>query len=1149
MSTQHPAPEDPYATRYSEPKKEWRPADEGDSPATNGNVPPSESPPELQTSPPSDTSPCSFETQAREAASTPSQTPANEASSGSPGPRSSRTFGDYELLEEIARGGMGVIFRARQRRLNRIVAIKMILDGQLASPDLVQRFYAEAEAAANLDHPGIVPIYEVGECDGRHYFSMAYVEGESLATRIARYPLPPAEAAAVLQSVAEAVHFAHQHGVLHRDLKPANILLDKQGQPKVTDFGLAKRFENDQHLTPSGQVLGTPNYMPPEQALGKIEQAGPTADVYSLGALLYAMLTGRPPFQAASMVETLKQVLHRDPVAPRQLNPTIDRDLETICLKCLEKLPERRYASAAALAEDLGRYLRNEPIFARRTGLVERAIRWTYREPAWAALALLSVITFSLLPILFSIGMSLSAAREKGKSQRLQLEAMRAASRAKDLELQTSQQAAKANEAELKASQSLAATHEYYRYLNRVRERNATKTLGWTWKSLADLERAARLPVAHREPGLLRTLAAACLGAVDLREQHRVAKNVYAEAIAFSPDGKTLAVCQAKAQLWMKCNIYLYDAQTGEKLRTLSFLTLRFAAGRDGAPAQECIYAVAFSPDGQWLAAGTRTGMIYRWDLHHSDQAPVEWQAHEHSVRGLYWLPDSASLISYSSEGQEIARWDAAQGTQLASHSTPGRIGDRSGVALSADGQRLVCSYDDGVHILATQDLHETEPAWKPNGAPLCVSPQDSLIAVTVDEGIQLVDLHTRRIFRTLRDPELGVAAEDRMRHITFSPDGSLLAAGSRGKLRIWETASGRMLAVKSLPGADAPFPVFNATGSLLATPLGRETLVCEVRAGKTQKFVGLASSLATDVRWTSTAELESSHVADDAPSVRLTSMHAEQDQPPLFLATAHAAELQAYLSPNASRLCWPQGEALLVNDRNNAAASVTLPDVGDTSYVSFAPRGDYVWTVADNEVRSWSLPSGAPATRWKPTGQMVLAGARGFASLTAGNQWVLAGGDEGLLYVLRAHDGAMHDAFPLQDGRVTSVAMNLQETRALCGTETGLLQEVELPTGKMVGRIREHQDRVLCVALDPNGALAASGSEDRTVCLWKTEHGQLTLLLKLTFPAPAKKLQFCPEGKALAVLLENETATRVWRIDQLSAAFAELGLPEITAP
>ncbi len=292
---------------------------------------------------------------------------------------SATQFGDYELVEEIARGGMGVVYRARQISLDRIVAVKMILAGQLADQDDVARFCAEAESAARLSHRGIVPIFEVGEHEGQHFYAMGFVEGTSLEDRICEAPLSCSAAAELIRQVAVAIDFAHQNGVIHRDLKPANVLLDSSDQAHVTDFGLAKRIDRDSKLTQSGQVLGTPGYMPPEQASGQLDQVGPAADVYAIGAVLYATLTGRPPFQAASPVDALMQVMQRDPTPPRQLNSEIDRDLETICLKCLEKEANQRYASAGEVVAELERYERGEPLIARPVSARELLWRWHTR--------------------------------------------------------------------------------------------------------------------------------------------------------------------------------------------------------------------------------------------------------------------------------------------------------------------------------------------------------------------------------------------------------------------------------------------------------------------------------------------------------------------------------------------------------------------------------------------------------------------------------------------------------------------------------------------------------------------------------------------------------------------------------------------------
>lgn len=326
-----------------------------------------------------------------------------------------RYFGDYELLEELGRGGMGVVYKARQTTLNRLVAIKMILSGQLASPDDVQRFKQEAESAANLDHPHIAPIYETGEHQGQHYFSMKFIEGRSLREVLPELQNDVHAGAKLFSQVARAVHHAHQRGVLHRDLKPANVLLDREGTPYVTDFGLAKRVEGGSDVTKTGAIVGTPSYMAPEQAMGE-KQLTTAVDVYSLGSMLYELLTGRPPFKAESPLETLLQVMSAESARPQSLNPRADRDLETISLKCLEKESVKRYDSAAALADDLERWLKNEPIVARPAGRMERLLKWSKRRPAAAAVVAVSLVSVAFF--MAALLWALDRERERAQSER-----------------------------------------------------------------------------------------------------------------------------------------------------------------------------------------------------------------------------------------------------------------------------------------------------------------------------------------------------------------------------------------------------------------------------------------------------------------------------------------------------------------------------------------------------------------------------------------------------------------------------------------------------------------------------------------------------------------------------------------------------------
>src|SRR5262245_5499463 len=312
----------------------------------------------------------------------------------------------YEVEAILGQGGVGIVFRARNLRLGRPVALKMLLAGAYAGPTELARFQREAEAVASLCHPNIVQVYEVGDHGGRPYFTMELVEGGSLAQKLTTTPPPIRWAAELVASLADAVAVAHSTGIVHRDLKPANILLTADGTPKISDFGLARRLEGEDRLTWTGTAVGTPSYMAPEQASGTTGRVGPAADVYGLGAVLYELLTGRPPFRGGTALETCRQVLSDEPVSPSRLNPRVPRDLESVCLKCLQKDPPRRYSKAAELAEDLRRYLLGQVVAARPVGNWERAGKWVRRSPAVASLsaaAVLALVVGTVASLLFGL--------------------------------------------------------------------------------------------------------------------------------------------------------------------------------------------------------------------------------------------------------------------------------------------------------------------------------------------------------------------------------------------------------------------------------------------------------------------------------------------------------------------------------------------------------------------------------------------------------------------------------------------------------------------------------------------------------------------------------------------------------------------------
>ena len=605
-----------------------------------------------------------------------------------------RYFGDYELLSEIARGGMGVVFKARQVNLNRIVALKMILAGQLAGEEEVQRFHAEAEAAANLDHPGIVPIYEVGEVDGQHYFSMGFVDGDSLADRLTDGPLKPRQAAEVIRKICDAMAYAHENGVIHRDLKPANVLMDVGNQPRVTDFGLAKKVEGGSDLTNTGQVLGTPSYMPPEQAAGNTDEIDARADVYSLGGILYALGTGRPPFQAASPLDTLMQVLEKEPVPPRQLNPAMDEDLQTICLKCLEKNPESRYATSRELVEELDRYLAGEPIIARPIGRAQRAWRWCKRKPAVAGLLAVA----SLLITVLSIGgpmVAFQQAEFAAEQVRLKTDAVAARDVANQRTKEAEQARAKVVKEQERIEGLLYSTRISLAYRewsdgnpNRAQQLLndcPTERRNWEWHYIDGLLRAEELALfAHKVPGdvqflsdgeslLTRGLTDNQLKRWDvstgLETQSHKINNLRQFDVA-GDDRHALVVAGNSVSY---VNIESGESESYGNFGVRATNGLLFDQGRRIAAAfadgtvtlyqrgeTKELYRVpkklksdlplCFSPDGR-VAAGTDGTTAYVWDVRTGD-VKFEIKGHIKLVSWLAFSPDGSLLASVGGGGK-----------------------------------------------------------------------------------------------------------------------------------------------------------------------------------------------------------------------------------------------------------------------------------------------------------------------------------------------------------------------------------------------------------------------------------------------------------------------------------------------------------------
>jgi WD40 repeat protein/tRNA A-37 threonylcarbamoyl transferase component Bud32 len=713
-------------------------------------------------------------------------------------------FGDYEVLGELGRGGMGVVYKARQRSLPRLVAIKMILAGHLASPEQVERFQREARLVAQLDHPHIVPIYEVGQQGGQHYFSMKLIEGRSLSHDLAHYHRHHKAAAFLVARVARAVHFAHERGILHRDLKPGNILLDARKQPHVTDFGLAKRLDVSDSLSPEGAVIGTAGYMAPEQAAARDRRLTPAADVYSLGAILYKLLTGRPPFQAATVVETLWQVLEREPPPPRQLNPAVPRDLETICLRCLDKRPAHRYPSAAALAEDLERWVEGKPILARRVGWPERAWLWCRRKPAFAALCAAAVVLITLAGTLFWAYSLASrkaddAGQEANKAGHDRDEAVER-TRA-DAYLANMRRAQKhVNGGELTKARALLAKWEP--------KKGAIDYRAWEWYFLDAQCRETSFSVR----GHLCAVQAVAWGPDDelLASADRLGNvRVWRPAesktrplfemqantgggvagLAWSPDGKHLAaVCRGVVKLW--------DARSGKEERSLNTdgnslaVTVPYGpagiVGFTGVLTDTGIASLMWGPNSDKLALVDANGRVQVWDLT-ARKDRRDLGTHECGVHSAAWSPDGKWLASVGGDGL-VTIWDPANGKLRDLKSTVPDARSFTGVdksyalTWSSDGKRLKLVCNDA--SIRTLDASSGEPV----------------------SASQLLVYRDNLFWAGLPSPP-GTGPGGRY---LYGPGGKLLASiqPRSGDVTIWDAATGQeMVSLRSAGSARPAIP------------------------------------------------------------------------------------------------------------------------------------------------------------------------------------------------------------------------------------------------------------------------------------------------------------------------------------------------------
>jgi WD40 repeat protein/serine/threonine protein kinase len=1058
----------------------------------------------------------------------------------------------YEIERELGRGGMGVVYLARQTKLNRPVALKMILAGAHASPQDRDRFRIEAQAAAQLQHPNIVQIYEIGEADGHPYLALEYVAGNGLDELLTGTPWPPREAAQLIEPLARAIHHAHEKGIIHRDLKPANILVARgeevsgewsKAKPrtahhaprttcKITDFGLAKQIQEAEQRkagpTQTGTVMGTPSYIAPEQARGQIGSLGPEADVYALGAILYELLTGRPPFRGQTPLDTVLQVMSEEPVPPRRLQPKVPRDLEVICLKCLEKDPGRRYGSALALAEDLRRFLDHKPIIAQPASAPVWLLKWARRRPAAASMVVMTiVVAAAALATSIVVNFQLNAAAERERKQKLDIKAEydRAELERIHAEMARTDADKRTKEAERERTESRRSLY-------------ALQLAQISALSERDPHRALQLLQDERRcPLVLRDFTWGYLHRICQRERASLGGDSDSiGALTFAPSGSVLvsADWQGKLRIW--------QPQTGKLLRP------PIPAHNGPVP------ALAFSADGKWLATAGNDMTVKLWSVEYAPlgmgllvgivnplpdlRERATLIGHRGQVRCLAFSPNSKILATGGGDWT-IRLWDLSHfpeaGMNPQVRTLTGHTNAVLSLAFSNDGQTLASGSED--RTIRLWDLKELPKKKLPVPSEILAGHTDAVVAVAFspdgktlasgsslnDQSLRLWDVARRQERARLKGHTRAVFA------VAFSPDGQTLATGSVDQtIRLWDPTTGRERTVLHGHTAQILALAFSPDNRLLAS-------------GGSDRVVRLWD---LDEHREDTEQLEAKgklgpiRFAPDASSL-------------CFADDAHLKEMRIGSNGNVEMPGHSGAIRLLAAGGNDCLASYgvdqtvriwqrgkivrTMTGYPAVRALAISPNGTLL-AIADEHrnVQLWDIRSGARITTFSED-----VGVVSMLAFSSDGRYLASGGRDRIIRVWNTANKVLLRTLTDHVHEIRALAFAPNATRIVLasGSARGdvLLWDLsdDPPAGKSANPVllTGHADTVSALAFTPDGKTLASGSRDRTIKLWDAHTGQERATLT-GHTEHLEDLAFAADSNLLASVTSDGTI-KLWRADK----------------